>query len=322
MPVVVKCNVDRKNKINRISKRVKGGAQMNSICIVIVTWNRLEMLKACLAAAKKNAAAADILVVDNASTDGTGEWLARQTGVNVLSLPENTGGAGGFAAGMKWAYDRGYEWIWIMDDDVVPLEGALDVLSDNKDRAEVIQAAKYEADGSECLFEGLVDPRTMRRRKIRVADVPKCGYVLCNVATFEGLFVSHRAVEAIGVPDASFFYGLDDLLYGYQASEKSRFIFVPQFVLKKQIDKSRTNIAGRRFYSSTPQSRYYHVRNYWKVMRYLRDTGVGSWRMYTTYFYEAAKAFMMTLLMEWNVKGAILVLRGVVDGVRGHGGKS
>ena len=88
------------------------------------------------------------------------------------------------------------------------------------------------------------------------------------------------------------------------------------------IDKSRANIAGRRFYSSTPQSRYYHVRNYWKVMRYLHDTGAGSWRMYVTYLYEAAKAFMMTLLMEWNVKGAILVLRGVVDGVRGHGGKA
>jgi GT2 family glycosyltransferase len=301
---------------------VKGGVQMKSVCIVIVTWNRLEMLKACVAAAKKNAAVADILVVDNASTDGTHEWLGSQDGISVLSLPENTGGAGGFAAGMKWAYDRGYGWMWIMDDDVVPLEGALDVLAANKCRADVIQGAKYEADGSECVFEGLVNPRTMRRRKIRVADVPKCGYVSCNVATFEGLFVSRRVVEVIGVPDASFFYGLDDLLYGYQASEKSRFIFVPRFVLKKQIDKSRANIAGRRFYSSTPQSRYYHVRNYWKVMRYLRDTGVGSWRIYTTYFYEAAKAFIITMLMEWNFKGAFLVLRGIADGIRGRGGKS
>ena len=138
---------------------------------------------------------------------------------------------------------------------------------------------------------------------------------------FEGLFVSRRVVEVIGVPDASFFYGLDDLLYGYQASEKSRFIFVPRFVLKKQIDKSRANIAGRRFYSSTPQSRYYHVRNYWKVMRYLRDTGAGSWRMYLTYFYEVFKAMAITLVVEWNFKGTTLVLKGVMDGMHGRWGK-
>ena len=87
------------------------------------------------------------------------------------------------------------------------------------------------------------------------------------------------------------------------------------------IDKSRANIAGRRFYSSTPQSRYYHVRNYWKVMRYLRDTGAGSWRMYLTYFYEVFKAMAITLVVEWNFKGTTLVLKGVMDGMHGRWGK-
>jgi GT2 family glycosyltransferase len=140
------------------------------------------------------------------------------------------------------------------------------------------------------------------------------------VATFEGLFVSRRCVEMIGVPDASFFYGLDDLLYGYQASEKLCFIFVPQFVLKKQIDKSRASIGGRRFYSSTPQSRYYHVRNFWKVMRYLQNTGAGSWRMYVTYAYEALKAIATTLVFEWNLKGTALVMKGIIYGMKGRGG--
>ena len=101
----------------------------------------------------------------------------------------------------------------------------------------------------------------------------------------------------------------------------ARFIFVPKFVLRKQIDKSRAKIRGRRFYSSSPKSRYYHVRNYWKVMRYLRDAGKGSWRMYMTYAYEAAKALAITLLVEFDVRGFSHVLRGIVDGVRGRGGK-
>ena len=172
------------------------------------------------------------------------------------------------------------------------------------------------------MFEGIVDPKTMRRRRIRTSDVPDCSFIPCNVATFEGLFVSRRAVEAIGYPDASFFYGLDDFLYGYRAAEKLRFVFVPQFVLRKQIDKSRASFRGRRFYSSTPQSRYYHVRNYWKVMRYLRTSGAGSWLMYLTYAYEAFKAIAITMFFERDISGMALVMKGVVDGVKGRGGKA
>ena len=294
---------------------------MSNVCIVIVTWNRIEMLKACVESAMGFVNRADILVVDNASTDGTKEWLDAQNGIEVLHLPENLGGAGGFATGIKWAYDRGYAWIWTLDDDVIPLDGAMDVINANASRADVIQAAKYEADGAECLFEGILDPSTMLRRKIPVASVPAGGFVPCNIATFEGLFISRAAVDAIGLPDASFFYGLDDLLYGYRAAEKMRFIFVPQFVLKKQLDKKRAKVGGMRFYSSSPSSRYYHVRNYWKVMRYLRMSGMGTWRMYFTYLYEVVKALSITLLVEWDFRGFAHVLRGVLDGARGRGGK-
>ena len=57
-------------------------------------------------------------------------------------------------------------------------------------------------------------------------------------------------------------------------------------------------------------------------MRHLRGTGIGSWRMYATYAYEALKAIVLTLLMERDIRGAILVLRGICDGVRGQWGKA
>lgn len=294
---------------------------MKDVCVIIVTWNRLEMLKRSVSAARAHAQGADVLVVDNASTDGTGEWLKTQEGVDVLSLPENTGGAGGFAAGMQRAFDLGYEWMWIMDDDVELLPEALANARKLFPLGDLVQTAKYEADGTECRFEGLVNPKTMRRRKISVASLPACGYVNCNIATFEGLLVNRSVVAKIGVPDASFFYGLDDLFYGYRASEVARFVFAGVFTLKKQIDKSRASIGGRRFYSSSAASRYYHVRNYWTVMRYLKASGTGSWRMYFTYAYEAAKAFAITLLLELDFKGAAHVLRGIVDGIRGRGGR-
>ena len=56
-------------------------------------------------------------------------------------------------------------------------------------------------------------------------------------------------------------------------------------------------------------------------MRYLRDTNAGSWRMYLTYLYEAFKAFAITLVLEWDINGAFLVLKGVVDGIKRRGGQ-
>jgi GT2 family glycosyltransferase len=78
------------------------------IIAVIVTYNRCEKLPTVIDHVLEQTRTPDgVLVVDNASTDGTQDVLARYAGdkrVEVLALPENTGGAGGFASGMARAY--------------------------------------------------------------------------------------------------------------------------------------------------------------------------------------------------------------------------
>ena len=74
---------------------------------VVVTYNRLEMLKDCLGALERQTVPCDILVVDNASTDGTKEFLEGTWNVSCIRMKENTGGAGGFNTGMKEAVKRG-----------------------------------------------------------------------------------------------------------------------------------------------------------------------------------------------------------------------
>ena len=92
----------------------------DKVCAVVVTYNRKELLRQCLHSVLQQTRPLDcILVVDNASTDGTLDLLnAEFSNVEQLKLPTNTGGAGGFKAGMQWAYCKGYEWVWVMDDDI------------------------------------------------------------------------------------------------------------------------------------------------------------------------------------------------------------
>lgn len=100
---------------------------MDRVCAVIVTYNRKELLRECLRAVLSQTRPPDhVLVVDNASTDGTPEMLREEfPQVEVLRLPENQGGAGGFHEGMKRAYEAGFDWLWLMDDDTIPNPEAL-----------------------------------------------------------------------------------------------------------------------------------------------------------------------------------------------------
>ena len=80
------------------------------ICAVVVTRDRLALLQQCIEALRAQTRRPDrVLVVDNASSDGTAAWLAGQADVETLRLEENLGGAGGFHAGLSRAHADGAE---------------------------------------------------------------------------------------------------------------------------------------------------------------------------------------------------------------------
>ena len=104
--------------------------QINRIAAVVVTYNRKELLRECLQALlAQSMNQLDILLIDNASTDGTHEFVgdiieANDT-ISYINTGSNLGGAGGFHYGLKEAYNRGYEYMWIMDDDTIATPDAL-----------------------------------------------------------------------------------------------------------------------------------------------------------------------------------------------------
>lgn len=107
------------------------------VTAVVVSYNRARLLDECLSALNAQTRRPDSLViVDNASTDGAlqvARDFAGRTPIpaHILELRENTGGAGGFCAGIAYAVANGSaepgiaEYVWLMDDDTVPTPTAL-----------------------------------------------------------------------------------------------------------------------------------------------------------------------------------------------------
>jgi GT2 family glycosyltransferase len=122
---------------------------MNStakILIIIVTWNKKDYvinLLNSLSAINFPRNQLDILVIDNASNDGTVEALEMQfQDIQIIKNTENIGGTGGFNTGLAWAFEQAdskYDFLWLLDNDVVVHQNALSelvtVLDENSDVA-------------------------------------------------------------------------------------------------------------------------------------------------------------------------------------------
>lgn len=195
---------------------------MDKVCAVVVTYNRLDMLKECIASLKDQTVSCDVLVVNNASTDGTTDYLAGDNSVIHILLDNNTGGAGGFNAGMKEAVKRGYDYIWIMDDDTLPQNDALEKLLE----ADQILDGKYGwlcsvplwKDGKECVMNR---PKLLKAYYTDI-HLLKHGIVRGEHATFVSLFVRRKTVLDHGLPIKEFFIWGDDIEYTRRLSVRKK----------------------------------------------------------------------------------------------------
>jgi glycosyltransferase involved in cell wall biosynthesis len=198
-----------------------------TVCAVVVTFDRRELLAECLAAIERQTRPPErVLVVDNASTDGTAEWLRDRAGIESIHLERNGGSAGGFAAGVEAAVNTGADWIWLMDDDAEPEADALERLLASPAAADsaALAQAVVRPDGS--LDLGHRGHWRRRPRPLPLAEysvgTPELGYF-----TFVGLLLRRSAVEAAGAPDPRLFIWADDYEYSLRLREHGRVRLVP-----------------------------------------------------------------------------------------------
>ena len=295
------------------------------ITAVVVTFNRLELLKQGIECLRKQQKLTGIIVVNNGSTDGTREWLDAQPGLLVVHQ-DNVGGSGGFYTGIERAYSEGADWIWCMDDDVFPRPDCLDRLLPYTDRPEVgILSPRRLLEGKVFTHEfrhfNFTNPvGSLHGRKLAKQQVNQATEIVG--ADFEGPFISRRVVEKIGLPNRELFIFCDDTDYCLRAHLAGfKLLYIPEALMDKHKFFSNDTWTSRN--RKKKWKRYYQVRNEaYLNHHYGRNFGVRYLRSFIGVVgYIIPALLSMPFTDAWQWKDLSMLWTAYQDGIHERLGK-
>ena len=224
---------------------------------VVVTFNRLDKLKECLEALS-TFDLNNIFVINNASTDGTKDYLRKLPSVQAINLEENVGGAGGFNVGMKQFIENSEsDYVWIMDDDTIPEPGALELLGNTLADNSKIGFAIGQVYLTDCTLAKMNLPVLARNQ-------PTDSNIRCvEEASFVAVMFSRQAIKKTGYPIKDFFIWGDDVEYTNRVIQQG-FLGIQVMdarILHKMGENVGINILGENSNQGRIQRYFYNYRN-------------------------------------------------------------
>ncbi|HUZ47379.1 MAG TPA: glycosyltransferase family 2 protein [Terriglobia bacterium] len=327
------------------------------IAAVVVTYNRCALLDRCLEALTHQDRPLDaILVIDNASTDNTPDILKQkyQGKVTHIRLQENLGGSGGYYEGIRLAHEKGYEWIWVMDDDVEPAVDALKALANSPafedpsvgllaslvlEARPPNQTSNYEhinsimtasPHGVGWIPVGDGNYRRFSRTMGFLPAVSKASLespaISIQAAGFLAVMIRNQAVSAVGLPLKELFIFWDDLEFTYRISRQFKMFLVPS---SKVIHRHGVPIPSKsKFLGIAKKGSGIPTSHAWRLYYFIRNETF----VRTKYSKPWIAPIIPVMLLIKSVGATILfydhplarckvVCRAVFDGVFGRLGK-
>lgn len=232
--------------------------------VVIVTYNREQLLRECIRHVKaQTVPAAKVIIVNNASTDGTSAYLKElsenQDVCQIIECSENIGGAGGFARGIAHALKYDTDYVLIIDDDAMLSADYMEKLLQAREKNQ-----EYRAFAGSVMTDGTVDTwhrRMLSRIGLLFENCPASMYQSssfpCDIVSFCGMVVDTAVIRKVGLPHAEYFIWNDDAEYSLRILKYSRFLVVPGAVLDHRTTAQKTGSRPRRY----EWRDYYAVRN-------------------------------------------------------------
>ena len=187
--------------------------------VVIVTFNRLKLLHECLEAClNQSYPFQEIFIVNNASTDGTAEYLKEINNpkVKVFTSQKNLGGSYGFYVGVKHYEKTKLDYVVLIDDDAILDKNynqfIVKYMSDNLGISGYSGVVKTDG---KIQFEHrrhLKNPNVFKETNSSIEEYHK-KYFDYELSTFCGLFIPVKLIKKIKYPAKDFFIWFDDTEY-------------------------------------------------------------------------------------------------------------
>ncbi len=300
-------------------------AKCPTVAAVVLNYKAVEDTKACVLSLKRcGYPNLEIILVDNASQDGSAEELARTfPDLPLLIQPANLGYAGGNNAGIRHALGMKADYILITNDDVVVEKGFLDRMVDIMEQdtsVGVVSPKVFRASSPNEVFAAVGEfnwwictgmDRGRNEEAIRSTTLE------CDVDYVPGvlLLVRREVFETVGLFDERFFMYFEDVEFSRRVKTRYRMVFTAHAVAFHK------GGAGRGWRNYSALYLYYHTRN--RIWLF-RDEG-WLYRLYVVFFTLSnaiAKAIMVSLnylrspqqtLRQWNA-----LYHGFLDGLAGQ----
>lgn len=298
---------------------VPGQKAPQKLVAVVVTYNRLHLLPKTLAGIASGSLKPDsLIIVDNASTDETRSYLENLTyeiPLDLVFLPQNVGGAGGFTVGIDRALMRHQaDLVWIMDDDTEPTPGTLSELYRGwKDYAALSEDPPALVASRVVWTNGQDHPMNTMRTMFGASEelsrrAEAVGARPIRSASFVSILMDANVMRREGLPLADFFIWNDDFEYSTRLINERAGIAVEGSVVVHHTKTFGTT-------NSNPGPRFYNdVRN--KLWVFTRRRTLKGWEK-ALYAASTARLWVSTVVQTQDRPTYATYLRdGLRDGLR------
>ncbi|WP_240049653.1 glycosyltransferase family 2 protein [Loigolactobacillus coryniformis] len=284
-----------------------------SVSCIVVTYNRIALLKECLTALIKQTVPIEhIIIVNNNSSDGTDQYIDNLDNDRILpiNLERNIGGAAGFQLGLKKAFENyNDDFFWIMDDDTIPSVNALEAL---------IASLKVipKKFGFLCSNVRWTDgtPSNMPSPALNWPIYADKGLIEVTKATFVSILVNRQIVKELGLPIKEMFIWGDDTEYTTRLSENYTSYFVTNSIVTHKTPQTLNNIT---YLNDTVDriSRYFYLyRNLVFISKKYKSTGTSGLKVFIHGVFNATEALFKS--KNNKIKRCFYILKGCFSGLQ------